>query len=84
MFYDSFKDISFDFVYQDFEEDSYMIQNPKLKYEIFSPSLGSGANKNDIRTAKDLVIKVTLPIEEQFRLPVWTDIKILMTIDWTS
>ena len=84
MFYDSFKDIKFDFVYQDSLEDSFMMENPKVEYQIFSPSLGAQADLSKVRTASDLVIEVTIPIEEQHRLPVWTNIKVLMTIDWTS
>ena len=60
------------------------MENPKVEYQIFSPSLGAQADLSEVITASDLVIEVTIPIEEQHRLPVWTNIKVLMTIDWTS
>ena len=38
----------------------------------------------EARTADDLVLYVIIPQSEQYKIPVWADIKILMTIDWTS
>lgn len=37
-----------------------------------------------IRQAKDLIVNVTIPASEQVKIPVWTDIKVLMTIQWSS
>jgi hypothetical protein len=31
-----------------------------------------------------LIVNVTIPASEQVKIPVWTDIKVLMTIDWSS
>lgn len=36
------------------------------------------------RTAEDLTILITLPTTEQYKVPVWSDVKMLMKIQWTS
>ena len=35
-------------------------------------------------TARNLLLNVTIPSSEQEKLPLWTDIKILMDIKWKS
>jgi len=31
-----------------------------------------------------MVILVTIPKSEQYKIPVWQDVKIMMSLDWTS
>lgn len=36
------------------------------------------------KTAKDIVIYVVIPAAEQYKIPVWKDVQIMMSFDWTS
>jgi hypothetical protein len=51
-----------------------MMNNPQVSWEpIYNPA------NNDVEA-----IVVTIPADEQYKLPVWTDIKMIMNIEWTS
>ena len=36
------------------------------------------------RSADDLILFIKIAQSEQYKIPVWTDVKILMSIYWTS
>ena len=82
-YYDSFKDIKFEFDYPWSDEQTYMIQQPKVNYTLTSPAAlitrelqnqpTEGPEVEDeARTQKDLIVIVTIPKEEQIKIPVWT------------
>lgn len=75
-FYAKFDHDAFDFKFIiDNEKDQYLINQPfvswKLQYEGESEESLSG-------------IQITIPADEQYKLPIWTDIKLIMYIEWTS
>lgn len=82
------------------DDESYMLEQPEVEILLISanstkPSDVTGVDPREIteqseeenkliRQAKDLIVNVTIPASEQFKIPVWTDIKVLMTIQWSS
>ena len=81
------------------DDESYMLEQPEIEILLISanstkPSDETGVDAEIteqseeenklIRQAKDLIVNVTIPASEQVKIPVWTDIKILMTIQWSS
>jgi hypothetical protein len=97
-FYDEFSSVKFEFVAMT-DDESYMLEQPEVEILLISanstkPSDETGVNPEIteqseeeiklIRQAKDLIVNVTIPASEQVKIPVWTDIKILMTIQWSS
>ncbi len=81
------------------DDESYMLEQPEVEILLISanstkPSDETGVDPEIfeqseeeiklIRQAKDLIVNVTIPASEQVKIPVWTDIKILMTIQWSS
>jgi hypothetical protein len=94
LFFDSFKSVHFEFIAMT-DDDTYIELQPNVSYSLLSPSIFSRRSalgeptsgpgfEEESRTAQDLLVKVTIPMAEQIKIPVWTDIKILMSIDWTS
>jgi hypothetical protein len=97
-FYDEFSYVKFEFVAMT-DDESYMLEQPEVEILLISanstkPSDETGVNPEIteqseeeiklIRQAKDLIVNVTIPASEQVKIPVWTDIKVLMTIHWSS
>ena len=81
------------------DDESYMLEQPEVEILLISanstkPSDETGVDAEIfeqseeeiklIRQAKDLIVNVTIPASEQVKIPVWTDIKVLMTIQWSS
>jgi hypothetical protein len=76
-FYDSFHSMSFNF-YVSGSAQRIGVQ-PKVSYTLNSPS-----NQSDIPSASDLTLNVTILASELAQLPTFTDVRILMRIQWTS
>ena len=81
------------------DDESYMLEQPEVEILLISanstkPSDETGVDAEIteqsqeeiklIRKAKDLIVNVTISASEQVKIPVWTGIKILMTIQWSS
>lgn len=71
-----------------------MVAHPRVTYKVESKEKkaereeGGFAQTQDEKviesSSDDLVITVTIPKEEQYVIPVWKDVNILMSMDWTS
>jgi len=85
-FYDEFYTIDFDFITTDTVD--YIDPKPELAYNIYKPSDFLDLQFIDVLTQDpfngDLYINVTIPKDEQYKFPVFTDVSILMTIRWTN
>jgi hypothetical protein len=97
-FFDKFDSVSFDFVVGG-NDGLYMTEKPEVKVFLttgdYVPSeplqpldndpFTSGRRlQADPATSKDLTVVCTIPKSEQHKIPIWQDVKILMSIKWTS
>lgn len=92
-FYDRFNSIDFKFVVESSDETFIDVQ-PSVTVQIVSLASSIDRNQTEAeqtaeeeesaRTSKDIVIKCSIPKSEQYKIPVWQDVKILMSLDWVS
>ena len=80
-FFDMFSGLDFDFLMTGTAD--YISYLPKMNVVAFDPETDQVIEIGD-PTPAQMLINVTMPMEEQAKLPIFSDIMILMTAHWSS
>ena len=81
-FFDAFDGLDFDYVVTDSVD--YIDAKPVAVFQAFDSLSGEAVTQQDGPTPEGLRVNVTIPADEQTKLPVFQEIMILMTVRWTN
>ena len=82
MFFDAFDGLDFEYILTDSVD--YIDAQPETVFQAFDAATGEAITQQDGPTPAGLRVNVTIPADEQKKLPVFQEISILMTARWTS
>lgn len=80
-FFNSFNGIEFDFLMTDTAE--YISYLPAMEVSVFDPTTQEPVVEGDVAPTQ-LMVDIVIPAAEQERLPVFQDIMIMMSVNWTN
>ena len=81
MFFDTFDGLDFDYIITDTVD--YISTKPEAIFQATNAA-GETITQQDGATPDGLKVKITIPADEQKKLPDFKQITILLTVRWTN